>query len=112
MIAYTLTSSGQSTNQDSLICFSIEEAKKIALITSDYFLIEEQANICDSLLVLQENRYKILKSDYSILRDKNMKLTERLNQEEEKRKKARKSRLIWGAVGSLVGIIIYNMVVK
>ena len=60
----------------------------------------------------QENKIDIIQNSNSRLELDIARLTASLNDEKHKRKRARKSRLIWGAIGFGAGILTYQYLTK
>ena len=106
LILFGIESYGQS---DSLRYFSIEQIRLIdkALISKESCELSlHNYELWTASLAKQNSILKVqTSSDYKKIQT----LTESLNDEVFKRKKARRSRVTWGIVGALIGAITYGI---
>ncbi len=101
MIASRVLSYGQ-------ISLSREQAISVAEFTLDCQILEIENENYKIWVVNQERKIESIMLSNNRLELDVVRLTESLNDERNKRKNARRSRLIWGAVGFGVGIFTYR----
>ena len=88
------------------------EALNVAEFTLDCQILEIENENYRLWVANQEDKIKSIMLSNNRLELNVVVLTKKLNDEQHKRKKARKSRLVWGAIGFGVGILTYQYLSK
>lgn len=109
MTALSSLSYGQLSS-DSVICFTITEAREINERVTLYPVLLDEIEALISKAVILEKKVNILQPQIAIKDEEIEQLTAALNESNARQTKLKKQRLWWGIGGMAAGIIIYGMV--
>jgi len=111
MIACRLLSYGQLHN-DSLVCFTIEQAREINERVTLYPVLLDEIENYIKLDAAQQKQIAILKPQIAVKDEQIKILTAKLNNTEAKAQQLKRRRFIWGAGGVVAGMVLYGVLIK
>jgi len=110
LIAFTATS--QVASKDSLVCFTIEQAAKIAQRLDALTICLDDVANKETLIKAYAEQAAILKPKIVEQQTEIERLTKELNDNEAKVKRLKSKRLWWGIGGVAVGALTYSFIKK